>query len=265
MPVANTVGRLYVTTDTNFIYRDNGSTWAALVTNLVLTAPSIFTVTGSPIIGSGTLGLALVPQAQNTVFSGPTAGVNAIPTFRTLGLVTNDISDVTVTTPGPNQILVYNGTKWVNTLANATLLRTWSRTFPVSSGTTIITPGAVAPLITAGTVIASQVITPISVASIYDMHFTLAGDTSANNVTLTAAIFRTVGGVSTYIGASIGVVAKVGSVVTLAVTLRDIPNTTSAVTYTVIFGTSSATWYLNRRVSEVTYGGLTSGLLITER
>lgn len=53
------------------------------VTSVALTAPSIFTVTGSPVTTTGTFDLALATQAANTVFAGPTTGT-AIPTFRTL-------------------------------------------------------------------------------------------------------------------------------------------------------------------------------------
>lgn len=54
-----------------------------------LSAPSIFSVTGSPIVSSGTLALSLSNQSANTLFAGPTTGADAAPTFRTL--VANDI------------------------------------------------------------------------------------------------------------------------------------------------------------------------------
>jgi hypothetical protein len=54
-----------------------------------LSAPNIFSVTGSPIVSSGTLALSLSNQSANTLFAGPTTGADAAPTFRTL--VANDI------------------------------------------------------------------------------------------------------------------------------------------------------------------------------
>ena len=54
------------------------------VTSVGLTAPSIFTVSGSPITSSGTLALTSNTQTANTIYSGPSSGVNAIPTFRAL-------------------------------------------------------------------------------------------------------------------------------------------------------------------------------------
>jgi hypothetical protein len=61
------------------------------VTSVGLSLPSIFTVTGSPVTTSGTLTGALNTQTANTVFSGPTTGGAAVPTFR--AMVFNDISN----------------------------------------------------------------------------------------------------------------------------------------------------------------------------
>ncbi len=85
------------------------------VTSVGLAAPSIFTVTGSPVTSAGTLTLGLATQTVNTVLAGPTIGPAAAPTFRTLGLATNDLNDVTITSATVNQVLAYNGTRWVNT------------------------------------------------------------------------------------------------------------------------------------------------------
>lgn len=52
-------------------------------------------------------------QASNTIFAGPTTG-SAIPTFRTIALSSGDLSDVVISTPVANQILLYNGTDWIN-------------------------------------------------------------------------------------------------------------------------------------------------------
>lgn len=90
-----------------------GSTNA--VTSVGLALPSIFSVSGSPVTSTGTLTGTLVTQANNLVFAGPTTGGPLTPTFRTLGLATNDINDVTITSAASGQALVYNGTKWVNT------------------------------------------------------------------------------------------------------------------------------------------------------
>lgn len=59
------------------------------VTSVALSMPAIFSVSGSPITGSGTLTVTLVNQNANLVFSGPSSGSAAAPTFRSL--VTADI------------------------------------------------------------------------------------------------------------------------------------------------------------------------------
>lgn len=55
------------------------------VTSVAITLPtSVFDVSGSPITGSGTLAVTFDNQTANTVFSGPTTGAAAAPTFRPL-------------------------------------------------------------------------------------------------------------------------------------------------------------------------------------
>lgn len=53
------------------------------VTSVALTAPSIFTVAGSPVTTTGTLALSLATQTAGTVFAAP-AGSVGTPTFRAL-------------------------------------------------------------------------------------------------------------------------------------------------------------------------------------
>lgn len=65
-------------------------TWAeaggtgGTVTSVGLSAPAEFSVTGSPVTGSGTLTFAKATQAANKVWAGPTSGSVAAPTFRSL-------------------------------------------------------------------------------------------------------------------------------------------------------------------------------------
>lgn len=60
---------------------------AGSVTSVALSAPAMFSVSGSPITTSGTLALSLATQAQNLVFIGPVSGSAAAPTFRALNLL----------------------------------------------------------------------------------------------------------------------------------------------------------------------------------
>ena len=57
--------------------------WSPAVTSVGLAMPSIFTVSNSPVITSGTLTAALNSQSANTVFAAP-SGSAGTPTFRTL-------------------------------------------------------------------------------------------------------------------------------------------------------------------------------------
>src|SRR5580692_8166013 len=56
------------------------------ITSVTLVAPSIFTVSGSPILpgGPSTLTLGLANEAQNSVFIGPSSGGAGQPAFRLL-------------------------------------------------------------------------------------------------------------------------------------------------------------------------------------
>ncbi len=77
-------GRILITDEAN-----------GTVTSIALTVPSILSVSGSPVTGSGTLAVTLATQTANTVFSGPTSGGAATPTFR--ALVDADIPNVMTT------------------------------------------------------------------------------------------------------------------------------------------------------------------------
>lgn len=76
------------TPDGTKFLRDDG-TWqvpggGGTVTSVGLSLPAIFSVSGSPVTGSGTLTGSLATQVANTVWAGPATGVDAAPTFRAL-------------------------------------------------------------------------------------------------------------------------------------------------------------------------------------
>lgn len=54
------------------------------VTSVALTAPTEFSVAGSPITTAGTLAITKATQSANTVWAGPTSGGAATPAFRAL-------------------------------------------------------------------------------------------------------------------------------------------------------------------------------------
>ena len=82
------------------------------VTSVALSAPNIFSVSGSPVTSSGTLGLSLASQTANYVWAGPTTGSDAAPTFR--ALVANDI-------PALNYLASSGGTVSGNVTITGTL------------------------------------------------------------------------------------------------------------------------------------------------
>jgi len=105
-PTSNFVGRMiYTTNSTNpdrvEVY--NGSAWKTFAftddvpaVSITLTAPDLFTVTGSPAAYNGTLDFEWNTVAVNTVLAGPATGSTAaIPTFRSL--VAADIPDISST------------------------------------------------------------------------------------------------------------------------------------------------------------------------
>lgn len=70
------------------------------VTSVALSAPAIFTVSGSPIVAAGTLAIALATQSANQVWAGPTTGAATTPTFRALVNADFPTSGVTAATYG---------------------------------------------------------------------------------------------------------------------------------------------------------------------
>lgn len=72
------------------------ATTLGTVTSVGLSLPAIFSVSGSPVTTTGTLTASLATQVANTVFAGPSAGVDAAPTFRTL--VADDVPDLAAST-----------------------------------------------------------------------------------------------------------------------------------------------------------------------
>ena len=57
---------------------------AGSVVSVGLTAPTEFTVSGSPVTTSGTLALTKATQSPNLVYAGPASGSAGVPTFRAL-------------------------------------------------------------------------------------------------------------------------------------------------------------------------------------
>ena len=162
-----------------------------------------------------------------------------------------------ITNPQVGQTLVYNGTNWVNvgdqagSQGGGAAKRIWSGNVGASTGTSRITPGTARPLITDGTQLWANSITPLSVDSTYVVQSNIMVAGSNNGTFITLAVFRD----NVFIGGTLQVVQSSSNSATLSFSITDKPNTTSPVTYQVRVGINSNTWYVNRRNSEITYGG----------
>ncbi len=75
--------------DTNVIVGGGGGGGSGTVTSVGLSLPALFSVSGTPVTGAGTLTGTLATQAANRAFLGPTSGADAAPTFR--AVVDDDI------------------------------------------------------------------------------------------------------------------------------------------------------------------------------
>jgi hypothetical protein len=82
------------------------------VTSVALSAPSIFTVSGSPVTSTGTLTFTSNTQLANLVYAGPTTGAAAVPTFRSLV-----VADLPTNIPNAN---LQNSSITVNTAGSVT-------------------------------------------------------------------------------------------------------------------------------------------------
>lgn len=85
------------------------------VTSVGLSLPSIFSVSGSPVTGAGTLTGTLATESANTVLAGPSSGSAATPTFRTLTAAdlpafpaTYKTTSYTIATGDLSSYVVYN-------------------------------------------------------------------------------------------------------------------------------------------------------------
>lgn len=117
---------------------------------------------------------------------------------------------------------------------------------------------------TGGAEVWSQSLTPYSNLASYVVQSSISVASSVNNANLSLALFRTVGGVSTYIGGTLQIVSSGTNSATLSFSITDKPNTVSPVTYSLRVGTNTGTWYVNRRSGEITFGGLKTGWVMWE-
>lgn len=128
-PPGNQGGQFYQVVD-NVPYFWTGSQWIALggtVSSVGLSMPSIFSCTGSPITGSGTITCTLVSETANTVFAAPN-GSSGTPVFR--ALVAADIPSLPYIPTGGQAGSVANfltpGTGLSGSAFNGSAAETWT-------------------------------------------------------------------------------------------------------------------------------------------
>jgi hypothetical protein len=119
----------------------NGSAWTGIGGgfSVALSAPSIFTVTGSPVTSTGTISLTLASQTSNKIFVSPNSS-SGVPTFRTM--VNADLPESGVNATTYNLPTVTFNSKGVATSATEMYLEnggsfssgdfTWSGSAPSS-------------------------------------------------------------------------------------------------------------------------------------
>ena len=152
-----------------------------------------------------------------------------------------------------------NGTTWdvIGSSAggNSSMLSMYSGLSPYSSGTTTIPTSAnTTPLITDGTQLWSQTVTPVSSGSHFMVSFATTVDSNTSNRLITLALFRG----SVCINAQSVYITTSSHPTPGAVIYIDTPTTTSPITYSLRVGTNnSGTWYANGSTT-TRYGGVSN-------
>jgi hypothetical protein len=99
------------------------------VSSVGLTMPAIFSVSGSPITTSGTLGVTYVTQSANTIFAGPTSGGVSAPAFRSLVTADFPASGAAAATYGSatqSAVVAVDATGRITSASNTTITPAFS-------------------------------------------------------------------------------------------------------------------------------------------
>lgn len=132
------------------------------------------------------------------------------------------------------------------------VLNVWSANIAPTTGTTLIPYDASAPLITEGTQIWTQTVTPVSNTSRFNVHFDAFVAAGSGTRYTTIALFRG----NTCVGVSTQLCATANAPYQLTLREMDSPATTATITYSLRIGNSSnSSWYIGQTVTG-TYAGL---------
>lgn len=117
VPIENQVLAISNINDSEYTLQwSNVANTAGTVTSISMVVPSFLNVSPSTISSAGTFTIGLNNQNANLVFAGPTSGVSAAPTFRSL--VANDIPELTT---GTSILAGNNSGKFQNVSTDTTL------------------------------------------------------------------------------------------------------------------------------------------------
>lgn len=176
-----------------------GGSGSGTVTSVGLSAPSVFTVTNSPVVGSGVLTFAFNNQSGNVILASPADGSSGQPAFR--NIVAADIpsiplSGTTGTLPinrgGTGQItapLAFNALSPVTTTGDLIYSSsgTTNSRLPIGSTNQVLTVvGGVPAWATASA--GSGTVTSVSVVSANGFAGTVATSTSTPAITISTSI-----------------------------------------------------------------------------
>ena len=133
LPITNGTNNQVLSTDGS-----GNTTWTSIsgtgtVTSVGLALPGIFTVSGSPVINTGTLTGTLATQSANLVWAGPTTGAAATPTFRSL--VGADLPNPSASTLGGIQSLAGVASNWIRQISTTGVPTASQPAFTDISGT----------------------------------------------------------------------------------------------------------------------------------
>lgn len=251
-PAAAIVGRIYIDTTTNRIYRDNGTSWDDLTQVPLIdgTPDQIDVADGTNVTPS------VVSLASNPIIPG--TGRARLPTGTTAQRQASPAAGDARMNSNLATVEFYNGAFWKPT---GKLIQFVSGTIAATTTTTQVPFDNTLPTNAEGTQIWSQAFTPLSSTSTITIHFTLTAAHGTATRTIIASAFAG----STNIGACSQYLAAANTSANMGLRVVHQPGSTAPITYSARVGASgSGTCYINQ-TSAVTLGGaLASDFTIIE-
>ena len=140
IPAAGYTGRLFVSTDTNNLYRDNGSSWVQVAGSSGGSGVTSITGTANQVIASASTGAITLSLPQNiNAGASPTFAGITLSGLSTPGIVINNGSGVLATTTGIGFVKIFGGTISYD---NSTYLTTAAASAAYQPIITLTTTGA---------------------------------------------------------------------------------------------------------------------------